>query len=98
MTELRVQERSDQPLHYALKPVLANCAIPVGSDATFSRWRARKVAIVPKSELDAIDSRIVAELQADARLSNVELADKWACRRRCLRRVKRLEREGYIEG
>jgi Lrp/AsnC family leucine-responsive transcriptional regulator len=54
---------------------------------------------MPKSDLDGIDRRIIAELQTDARLSNVELA---ACvglsPSPCLRRVKRLEREGYIEG
>jgi len=54
---------------------------------------------MPKSDLDAIDRRIVAELQADARLSNVGLADKIGLSPSpCLRRVKRLEREGYIEG
>ncbi|MFI5015300.1 MAG: Lrp/AsnC family transcriptional regulator [Hyphomicrobiales bacterium] len=54
---------------------------------------------MPKSDLDAIDCRIVAELQADGRLSNVELADKVGLSPSpCLRRVKRLEREGYIEG
>ena len=38
-------------------------------------------------------------MQADARLSNVELADKVGLSPSpCLRRVKRLEREGYIEG
>jgi Lrp/AsnC family leucine-responsive transcriptional regulator len=53
---------------------------------------------MPKSSLDAIDRRIVAELQADARLSNVELADRVGLSPSpCLRRVKRLEREGYIE-
>ena len=54
---------------------------------------------MPKSELDPIDCRIVAELQADGRLSNVELADKIGLSPSpCLRRVKRLERDGYIEG
>jgi len=54
---------------------------------------------VPKLTLDAIDRRIIAELQADARLSNVELANKVGLSPSpCLRRVKRLEREGYIEG
>jgi Lrp/AsnC family leucine-responsive transcriptional regulator len=54
---------------------------------------------MPKSALDTIDRRIIAELQADARLSNVELADKVGLSPSpCLRRVKRLEREGYIEG
>jgi Lrp/AsnC family leucine-responsive transcriptional regulator len=54
---------------------------------------------MPKPSLDAVDSRIVAELQADGRLSNVELADKVGLSPSpCLRRVKRLEREGFIEG
>ena len=54
---------------------------------------------MPKSTLDAIDRRIVWELQGDARLSNVELADRVGLSPSpCLRRVKRLEREGYIEG
>jgi Lrp/AsnC family leucine-responsive transcriptional regulator len=52
-----------------------------------------------KSNLDAIDRRIVTELQADARLSNVELAERVGLSPSpCLRRVKRLERTGYIEG
>jgi Lrp/AsnC family transcriptional regulator, leucine-responsive regulatory protein len=54
---------------------------------------------MPKSDLDAIDRGIVAALQADGRLSNVDLADKVGLSPSpCLRRVKRLEREGYIEG
>jgi Lrp/AsnC family leucine-responsive transcriptional regulator len=54
---------------------------------------------MPKVELDAIDRRIVGELQANARLSNIELAERIGLSPSpCLRRVKRLEREGYIEG
>jgi Lrp/AsnC family transcriptional regulator, leucine-responsive regulatory protein len=54
---------------------------------------------MPKVDLDGIDRRIIAELQADARLSNVELADRVGLSPSpCLRRVRRLEREGYIEG
>jgi Lrp/AsnC family transcriptional regulator, leucine-responsive regulatory protein len=54
---------------------------------------------MPKHLLDAIDRRIIAELQADARLSNVELADRVGLSASpCLRRVKRLEQEGVIEG
>ena len=54
---------------------------------------------MPKSDLDAIDRRIVAALQADGRLSNVDLAEQVGLSPSpCLRRVKRLEREGYIEG
>jgi Lrp/AsnC family leucine-responsive transcriptional regulator len=54
---------------------------------------------MPKTNLDSADSRIIAELQADGRLSNVELADRIGLSPSpCLRRVKRLERDGYIEG
>src|SRR5262245_63701853 len=53
---------------------------------------------MPKSDLDATDARIVATLQADGRLSNVELAERVGLSPSpCLRRVKRLEHEGYIE-
>jgi Lrp/AsnC family leucine-responsive transcriptional regulator len=53
---------------------------------------------MPKLDLDAIDCRIIATLQADGRLSNVELADRVGLSPSpCLRRVRRLEREGYIE-
>jgi Lrp/AsnC family leucine-responsive transcriptional regulator len=54
---------------------------------------------MPKVDLDEIDCRIVAALQADGRLSNVELAERVGLSPSpCLRRVKRLEREGYIDG
>lgn len=54
--------------------------------------------MMPKPNLDAIDWRIVAALQADGRLSNLELAERVGLSPSpCLRRVKRLEREGYIE-
>lgn len=55
--------------------------------------------IMPKYEFDTFDRRIIAELQADARLTNVELAKKIGLSTSpCLRRVKRLEQEGVIEG
>jgi Lrp/AsnC family transcriptional regulator, leucine-responsive regulatory protein len=54
---------------------------------------------MPTTDLDAIDCRIVAELQTDGRLSNVDLADRVGLSPSpCLRRVKRLERNGLIEG
>lgn len=53
---------------------------------------------MPDPDLDAIDRRIIAALQADGRLTNIELADHVGLSPSpCLRRVKRLEREGYIE-
>ena len=48
---------------------------------------------------DAIDVRILAELQANARLSNTELANRVALTTTpCARRVRRLEQAGYING
>jgi Lrp/AsnC family leucine-responsive transcriptional regulator len=53
---------------------------------------------MPILDLDAIDRRIVAVLQSDGRLSNVDLAERVGLSPSpCLRRVKRLEDEGYIE-
>jgi Lrp/AsnC family leucine-responsive transcriptional regulator len=53
---------------------------------------------MPNGALDAIDHRIIAVLQDDGRLSNVELAERVGLSPSpCLRRVKRLEREGYVE-
>ena len=55
-------------------------------------------SFMPKDDLDAIDCRIVATLQADGRLSNIELAARVGLSPSpCLRRVKRLERDGYID-
>jgi Lrp/AsnC family leucine-responsive transcriptional regulator len=53
---------------------------------------------MPKTDLDAIDARIIAALQADGRLSNTQLSALVGLSPSpCLRRVNRLEREGYIE-
>jgi Lrp/AsnC family transcriptional regulator, leucine-responsive regulatory protein len=54
---------------------------------------------MPNLDLDLIDCRIVAALQAEGRLTNLELAERVGLSPSpCLRRVKRLERDGYIEG
>ncbi|MFQ3209251.1 MAG: Lrp/AsnC family leucine-responsive transcriptional regulator, partial [Colwellia sp.] len=48
--------------------------------------------------LDRIDLMILSTLQADGRISNVDLAQKVSLSASpCLDRVKRLEKEGYIE-
>ena len=48
--------------------------------------------------LDDIDRRIVAELQKDGRMTNVELAKRAGISPPpCLRRVRRLEESGYIQ-
>jgi DNA-binding Lrp family transcriptional regulator len=50
-------------------------------------------------EIDAIDRRILAELQQDGRMTNVELARRAGISAPpCLRRVRRLEEAGIIRG
>ena len=50
-------------------------------------------------ELDAIDRRILAELQVDGRMTNVELARRAEITAPpCLRRMRRLEEAGVIRG
>lgn len=49
--------------------------------------------------LDRLDLRILAELQSDGRMTNVELADAVGLSASpCLTRVKRLENAGFITG
>jgi len=49
--------------------------------------------------LDAIDRRILAELQQDGRMTNVELARRAGISAPpCLRRVRRLEEAGVLRG
>ncbi len=53
---------------------------------------------MPKINLDATDIRILNELQRDARLSNVELAQRVNLSPSpCLARVRRLEADGLID-
>jgi DNA-binding Lrp family transcriptional regulator len=57
-----------------------------------------KVSPVP-ARLDAIDRKILKELQADGRITNVELASRVGISAPpCLRRVRGLEEAGYIKG
>lgn len=49
--------------------------------------------------LDRLDRRILTELQRDGRISYVELADRIGLSSTpCMERVKRLEKDGYIDG
>ncbi|SNT39888.1 MULTISPECIES: Lrp/AsnC ligand binding domain-containing protein [unclassified Tardiphaga] len=51
------------------------------------------------SDIDKIDRKILAVLQADGRIANVELAEKVGLSPTSIgERLKRLQREGYIEG
>ena len=54
---------------------------------------------MPASRLDEIDRKILAELQADGRMTNVELAKRVGISAPpCLRRVRTLEESGFIRG
>ena len=51
------------------------------------------------TKLDEIDRKILAELQADGRMTNVELAQRVGISAPpCLRRVRTLEEAGFIRG
>ncbi len=51
------------------------------------------------SKLDPIDRQILSELQADGRMTNVELAKRVGISAPpCLRRVRTLEESGFIKG
>ena len=52
-----------------------------------------------RHRLDDIDRQILAELQAEGRMTNVELATRVKITAPpCLRRVRVLEKAGYIKG
>ncbi len=54
---------------------------------------------MPIIKLDPIDRKILAELQANGRMTNVELASKVGISAPpCLRRVRALEEAGFIRG
>jgi DNA-binding Lrp family transcriptional regulator len=55
--------------------------------------------MVTGAELDAIDWKILRELQRDGRMTNVELSNRVGISAPpCLRRVRRLEESGIIRG
>lgn len=54
---------------------------------------------MPVTRLDDIDRKILAELQADGRMTNVELARRVGISAPpCLRRVRTLEDAGFVKG
>ena len=58
-----------------------------------------KLNAIEQPELDPIDRRILAELQQDGRMTNVELARRADITAPpCLRRMRRLEESGIIRG
>jgi DNA-binding Lrp family transcriptional regulator len=58
-----------------------------------------KIDLNDAGDFDAIDRRILSELQMDGRITNVELARRAGISAPpCLRRVRRLEESGLIRG
>jgi DNA-binding Lrp family transcriptional regulator len=58
-----------------------------------------KTELTDAGDFDAIDRRILSELQMDGRITNVELARRAGISAPpCLRRVRRLEESGLIRG
>ena len=58
-----------------------------------------KIDLNDAGDFDAIDRRILSELQMDGRITNVELARRAGISAPpCLRRVRRLEEAGLIRG
>ena len=54
---------------------------------------------MPRRRLDELDRKILAELQKDSKLTNIELAGRIGLSPSpCLARVKQLERDGFIVG
>ena len=52
-----------------------------------------------RAKLDRIDLRILADLQTDGRMTNVDLAERAGISAPpCLRRVRALEQAGFIKG
>ena len=52
-----------------------------------------------RAKLDRIDLRILADLQADGRMTNVDLSERAGISAPpCLRRVRALEQAGFIKG
>ena len=77
-------------------------AAPAGlRDANGARLGAARLGNPTRvsKNLDEIDLKILAEIQADGRITNVELAKRVGISPPpCLRRVRTLEEEGYIQG
>src|SRR3979490_984683 len=79
----------------ALAPL---AALRLFADTTRQPFQPRTWTRVSKN-LDEIDLKILGEIQADGRITNVELAKRVGISPPpCLRRVRTLEEAGYIQG
>jgi DNA-binding Lrp family transcriptional regulator len=80
----------------ALPEILLLAALTPVYKAPLSK---RRMQFVEQHKLDSIDLRILAELQANGRITNVELSRRAKITAPpCLRRMRALEKAGYIQG
>ncbi len=78
---------------------MANIAALRGLDDRELRISGIKLSFMPDHVKDKVDRAILAHLQRDGRVANVDLADAVALSpSACLRRVKALEASGIIAG
>jgi DNA-binding Lrp family transcriptional regulator len=86
-------KQNDQPLPAARRAIIFR------DPAAREMFRPMKSQPTDSNMLDPIDRRILAELQEDGRITNVELARRAGISAPpCLRRVRRLEEAGIIRG
>jgi DNA-binding Lrp family transcriptional regulator len=73
--------------------------LAAGTRVYKARLSRRRITFVEHHKLDSIDLRILAELQANGRITNVELSRRAKITAPpCLRRMRALEKAGYIQG
>jgi DNA-binding Lrp family transcriptional regulator len=78
---------------------LRKCETLLRNSVALGSIPQNKGKIMPGTRLDEIDRMILAELQADGRMTNVELAKRVGISAPpCLRRVRTLEEQGFIKG
>jgi Lrp/AsnC family leucine-responsive transcriptional regulator len=78
---------------------MANVTPAGRPDATLLRDQSYRLTFMPEHVPDRVDRAIVARLQQDGRIANVDLADAISLSpSACLRRVKTLEASGIIAG
>ena len=80
------------------KPLIREILLRDWAQRAYKRGLSRN-SPVTHHKLDAIDRRILSELQADGRITNVELSRRAQITAPpCLRRMRALEKAGYIKG
>src|SRR5499427_4022218 len=85
---------ADLPWH-----AMANMTPPGAADAMLLRSPGGRLGFMSEHVPDRVDRAIVARLQRDGRIANVDLADAISLSpSACLRRVKALEASGIIAG